>query len=364
MQYALAIGVSPPMYRFDNPVPGTEYHVEFDFKRNDGGSITYEKRIEGMVSQGDPGYDEEKLWYDSIILPSATEENNWESTTNTVVISGVWPDFIVPGQRKVFISGLENDEVSGTFGGIASVAGLIIVDVPYDGQFLKVNVGVSNVPPNEEVILNYTLESIGTTPIEEGHFEFQVYSDGELIEAINGDYNMLNATHSEVSLGIYDPGFYVVEGKFHIGDLYWSVTEDFIVANNMVDIVCPDLIYSAGIHQMEFPLSSGYLTDLDANLYFKIDGQILGEDILTLYSLQDSDLGLFVDLSDKEDGESDYSLGYGDYAFCSGVLTVKNAESAEIPLFVYVVVGTTILLVVVLSALYYLRRDEDSEVEF
>ena len=268
----------------------------------------------------------------------------------------------MPGRRKVFISGIEADPPGGSFGGIASVAGLIIITIPYDGQFLKLGVNTSNVAPLEDVMLTYNVGNLGTVPITGGLYEMDIFLGDQLVNTVGGEYDLENMPSAQVNLGTYEPGSYTVIATFYVNDLSWEVTNNFLVANNEIEITCPALLYSPQLHNVNFPLSSGYLDSITGDLSFSVDGNKLGQDSVMLLGLDQTEASLYVDLSEKEEGDYSYTLDYGQYASCTGSLTVQGAQSAPMPVFVYYLGGGIILVVCALCAWYYLRdREEEDE---
>jgi len=362
VQIVYSIGVSPGGHKFIDPEPGTEFEFEYSFRRLDGGDITYEKRIEGMAEPGEPGYEAEKIWYDSLVLPELTTGTNWESTSNVVRFTGVWPEFVMPGQRKIFISGVEKDENSGSLGGIASVAGMLYVIISHDGEFIKVQVNAPNVDAGTDVLLYYNLTDIGKIPVTGGDFVVDVYRDGQLIKSFGDTYALTDGfTSSSLSLGEYEPGLYNVTATYNAGENSWVGTDHFIVANNEYFADCMDMLNAPGIKKESFTVSSGFITERSETLSIKIDDAVVGESTVTIPALSDASFTVVIDPSELGDGTYTYDLHVGGKLLCSADYTIKSADSGAVPVFVYFIVVGIILVVALGSAWYYFWGNEEGE---
>lgn len=364
VQIVHSIGVSPGGHKFVDPEPGTEFDIEYNFRRLDGGDITYEKRIVGMTEPGEPGYEAEKIWYDSLVLPKLTTGTNWGSTSNNVRFTGVWPEFVMPGERKIFISGIEKNDQSGSLGGIAAVAGMLYVVISHDGQFIKVQVNAPNVGAGDDVLFYYNLTDIGKIPIITGDFVVDVYRDGQLIKSIGDSYTLNDGfTSSSLSLGEFEPGLYNVTSTYNAGENSWIGTDHFIVANNEYFADCLNILNAPGIHKESFTVSSGFIMDKSETLSIKIDGMDAGELIVNIPALSDAIFEVVMDPSELSDGTYTYDLHLGGQLLCSADYTIKSADSGAVPVFVYVIVVGIIMLVALGSAWYYFR-DTEGEEEF
>lgn len=369
-----AIGVSPGKYVVNDPVEGEEFEFKFHFSRADGGSIKYEKIYLGMPSLGTPGYLEEKSFFDSIVLPGSTSGSNWQSTSNTIVLSGTWPDFKLPGEREIQIVGVENDDLSeGQVIAIAAVASRLIINIPYDGLYVKLDTDIDNVMPGEDVGLEYSIEMIGTEGMANSMMGVDVYNlDGVLLESFDVDIPSISSSgvyNSDLDLGKYEPGHYRVDLTLTYGGEVWLLTDNFIVADNTLNVDCKNISSGLVVYPANFQIMSGYLDDLEIDLNFVVDNNILGEESVILRPLDSSNVKLFLDFTTLSAGDYEYVLKLDSNEVCRETLTLSNAVKEDIPNYVYYVGFGSILLVLLLSVLYYFyinrsNNNDDDSIDF
>jgi len=366
-----AIGVSPGKYVVNDPVEGEEFSFKFHFSRSDGGSITYEKEYHGMPSLGTPGYTEEKSFFDSIILPGPTSGSNWQATSNTVVITGVWPEFKVPGEREIYIVGVEvSDSSPGQVSAVAAVASRIIINIPYDGLYVDLSSNIDNVLPGEIVNMVYDLEMIGTEGMGESRIDVDVYNlDDILLESLSLQIPPISSSEvytSNIDLGEYDPGHYRADLTLSYNNDEWVLSDTFIVADNTLTVDCKNLTSGLAVHPANFQIMSGYLDEQEVNLEFIVDNDVLGEESFVVSPLGSTNAKLFLDFTNSLVGEYEYILKLNSNEVCRDTLFLLSADKAQVPIYVYYVGFGSVLVVIVLSLLYYFyiggsrKRDDDS----
>ncbi len=366
-----AIGVSPPKYVFDDPVEGEEFSFKFHFSRSDGGEITYEKEYYGMPSFGTPGYSEEKSFFDSIILPGTTSGSNWQTTSNTMVVTGVWPEFKVPGQREIQIVGVEvSDSSPGQVSAVAAVASRVIINIPYDGLYVNLSSNIDNVLPGQIVNMIYNLKMIGTEGMEESRIDVDVYNlDDTLLESLSLDIPPISPSEvytSNIDLGEYDPGHYRADLTLSYNNGEWALSDTFIVADNTLTVDCKNLTSGLVVNPANFQIMSGYLDEQEVNLEFIVDNGVLGQGPFLVSPLSSTNAKLFLDFTNSLVGEYEYILKLNSNEVCRDTLLLLSADKAQVPIYVYYVGFGSVLVVIVLSLLYYYhtgrsrKRDDDS----
>lgn len=356
-QLVFAIAVSPGSYLVTDPVAGDLFEFEFYFFREDGGEIFFSSSYEGGALPGEPGFEDERYWLSQIILPEPSSDHEWAAESKKVIVSGVWPDFQVPGERRLYIKGNEPHEGDTGFSAAATVMSRITIRVSYEGVYISPSVVVQNVGEDEDVMLDYNLRNIGDSMNYSGVALFDVYLGDDLIESIYFDF-VSNSYQNEqtINLGVFPPGQYEVIAYFEVDNNVWNATDGFIVADDTLNILCNDIVMEPSLDKELITVSSGFIQDTSFSYELLVGEVVVGSGEKLVPALEDYSSDYIFDLINFEDGVYDYSLVFdGDFS-CSSMLTIKSAQNNSLPFYVYLGVVLIILIISLASYWYYFRR--------
>lgn len=364
MAGAYAIAVSPGSYVVEDPVPGEPFEFRFDFFREDGGIIYYSKSYEGGARPGEPGYEDEMLWLSSLILPEPSEHTEWIADTNAVIIAGVWPDFQVPGERKLYIVGNEPNEGGGMMSAAASVKSRITIRVSYDGIYLSPSITVDNVPEEESAVMQYTVRNIGKLHNYTAVIDYYIsgengYSERGVSELVSNS----STVKGEIDLGLLESGKYEVVSFYEVDGRVWNATDTFIVADDTLVLTCSDVILSAGVKEVRLSLSSGFIEDKYFDYSVRVDGAEMDSGAELIAGLTDHEIRTTFSLEGYEDGDYVYDFVVGNFE-CEGNLQIKSAARKSLSISVYLGIALIILVIVCFAYWYYYSREDDTETDF
>lgn len=227
----IAIGISPPSAQLDF-VPGKTYELSMRV-------INYNDFPINVITEAD----------NSILQFDIKEP--LKAPANGAVIVPVrvtLPNDIKPGYTSAALSFIESfeEEVSGSFAARTAVLIYITVWRPYPGSYAEITAFAPSVGQGNNTKLTTRITNLGTDAIENGKVTIKVLSPDDELKNIftytqlniagNSNYEMSDVIPSRT----YAPGRYILDAKLDYNTNVSTMTSDFIVGTQDIDILAAE----------------------------------------------------------------------------------------------------------------------------
>lgn len=145
-----------------------------------------------------------------------------------------------PGLNKLYIRVAENKSSSNGFGTKLVIGALIIIKVPYPGQYAEIkSFQVNNKNENEPVSFSLVVENLGSENIYAGA-DINVYSDEKIIDSFSFSQKAITTKtivgFEKIKEEGYSSGVYNATATFDYGKKL-EISREFMIGQLFVDIV-------------------------------------------------------------------------------------------------------------------------------
>tara|TARA_Y100000034_G_scaffold111948_1_gene145507 strand:- start:1109 stop:2221 length:1113 start_codon:yes stop_codon:yes gene_type:complete len=273
------------------------------------------------------------------------------------------PSSLPPGNNEVQIVASQlpgGDDDSGTVvTSLVNVVARLIIKVPYEDQYLKANIGVSDVKLGENVFVDLNLENLGLEDIDNYIGEIKIFdSSKKMLGSSDISGNLLsgesNSKQIEIEIDETFSGKHFAELSIDYSGKNVFDNTSFMIGNVFIEILdYPKEVYFGEISSYEIKIKSNWNEDInDAYAQLDIGEKSFKSEDFNIGKWEEKIVKFYVDMNNIEVGNypAILSLHYEDTS------TIEEFEISVVKKSSNLYIYGGILLILILVFFIYKKK--------